>query len=385
MGKSKLVSGIIYIENSGVFFNTKTLEYMKESQVKLVLWEKLWREVSRQGLIDLIKNGEIRKFTAVNNTPEVKSGYYNTFDYSVIEQKWSTPVLHPGIELLISNLCQWDQTWIEWLHKAILYKYTHILDVELPCVVFYWKWGTWKSTFIELLKSIFGEIHVMGNLRQSELVSNFDCIEGDKLIYEFAEVTAFNNSKDKLLLNKMKNYIFAKTIMVRKLYQQAYKTSNSAWYIITSNSMKPIMLDSEGSWNRRFSCFRSTNALSSVESELVYSAINSSKAIQEYIAWLFATYPDIETQKGLPCLENRDKQLVVDNSEDAIEAFIRYLREHYAGTRLPVHSLNNIVWIFSDIYWTNAQALLTLFKGLSPFHKSKGLVDGRNVWYYEID
>ena len=374
----------IYLDERHTFFDIQTSKELSESQALLGIWKENGRIVDRATVIRLIEEWFIQEFTDINRSPESKSGYYNIFDHSAILKPSKTAVLHKGIELLISNLCNGDLNGIEWLHQAILYKYTHLSDAQVPCVVFYWVGWSGKSTFIELLKAIFGNTHVMGNLRQSELVSAFDTINGEKLIYEFAEITAFNNNKDRILLNKMKNLVFAKTIIVRKLYQQAYATNNNGWYFVTSNSMKPVMFDAHDSWNRRFSCFKSIKSLTNTESSLIYSVIGNPRAIQDYLAWLYATYPSIPTQSSFKCLENADKRLVVNNSEDIVDEFITYLKDNYSGKRLTVFELQKVMITFSTSNWIDVYNLKKLFKSNCPFFKHKWTVDGRNVWYYEI-
>jgi hypothetical protein len=47
------------------------------------------------------------------------------------------PFLHPDIERVLLNLCNDNEENLEWLHKSILYKITHINDVYLPAVIFF--------------------------------------------------------------------------------------------------------------------------------------------------------------------------------------------------------------------------------------------------------
>lgn len=61
----------------------------------------------------------------------------NLLDEYKILTPSDTPILHPLIQELIENVCGKKQENIEYIHKAILYKYTHLNDFTLPAVVFY--------------------------------------------------------------------------------------------------------------------------------------------------------------------------------------------------------------------------------------------------------
>ncbi len=69
-----------------------------------------------------------------------KDWYYNTLDESSIITDWwvEKAVLHEHIEHLISNIAGHKKKNIEWIHRAVLYKITHLNDVHLPALVLYW-------------------------------------------------------------------------------------------------------------------------------------------------------------------------------------------------------------------------------------------------------
>jgi hypothetical protein len=62
---------------------------------------------------------------------------YNLFNKETILKPSQTPKLDENIEYLINNLCGNNKENALYLHKAILYKYTHLNDVRVPAIVFY--------------------------------------------------------------------------------------------------------------------------------------------------------------------------------------------------------------------------------------------------------
>jgi hypothetical protein len=60
-------------------------------------------------------------------------------------------MIHEELEFLIRNICGDNDENVEWLEKAILYKYTHINDSIVPAVVFHGAGGSGKGLFIKML------------------------------------------------------------------------------------------------------------------------------------------------------------------------------------------------------------------------------------------
>ena len=115
-----------------------------------------------------------------------KKGYYNTMNEKIIVKnvKWVEPKLHPHIKYLIENIAGEKQENIEWIHKSILYKLTHINDPYMPALILYWKWGSWKWTLLHLLEMIFGRDNIQIGLGQRDLEWSFDSYQWWKLIVE---------------------------------------------------------------------------------------------------------------------------------------------------------------------------------------------------------
>ena len=64
------------------------------------------------------------------------------------------PIIHADLEYLINNLCGHKKENIDYVHQAILYKYMHMDDFMMPCVVFHGQGGSGKGTFMSLLSTI---------------------------------------------------------------------------------------------------------------------------------------------------------------------------------------------------------------------------------------
>jgi len=167
------------------------------------------------------------------------------------------PILDSNIKELIECVCWYKQENIDYIYKAILYKYLNVNDFTIPSIVFYWAWWSWKWTFVTLLATIFWEDNVMANLWQQDLNSAFDTYKWQKLAVEFAEVSANNTNSDIRILNKLKNIIWAEKITVNEKWIQPYQIENIAWFFISSNSNKPLQLDDRDKGNRRFSIIKS--------------------------------------------------------------------------------------------------------------------------------
>jgi hypothetical protein len=60
---------------------------------------------------------------------------YNLYDDDDLIKKSDNPEINPIIYEFLSNLFSYNQENIEWIMKAILYKYTHINDVYIPAVI----------------------------------------------------------------------------------------------------------------------------------------------------------------------------------------------------------------------------------------------------------
>lgn len=381
---SKETEDIIYLKSSWEYYNTKYKRYHNDAQIRRMLSITLNRWISQETLRCFHKDWFIREYEDVCYHPRGKEGYYNLFNPRSLISPSHAPLLDEWIDLLLSSIAGHNEKNKDWLHRAIFYKWINPEDVRVPAVIFYWVGGSGKSTFIEFLKSIFWEENVTGNLRQGELAGNFDMIQWNKLVYEFAEITSYNANTDRQMLTKLKNIVFAPTLTVNPKGRPQYQADNFGWYFVTSNSMRPLVFDSVDSWNRRFVAMKSSRPLTPEESEKIYKAIENPEVVANYLAWLHQEYDDVLNYKEIYPLDNEDKRLLVQNSESEVDEFISHLRSKYSGQRLWVSKFKEELDAFSFINDYDSSVLQRLFKSQKPFYKSKWMVNGENIHYYDI-
>jgi hypothetical protein len=60
---------------------------------------------------------------------------------------------------------------------------------------------------------------------------------------EFAEIATGSVRDDKKMITKLKNMVMAENITVNQKGVTQYRMNNPAWFIISSNSPKPLHLD----------------------------------------------------------------------------------------------------------------------------------------------
>ena len=244
---------------------------------------------------------------------------FNLLDENVILKPSCNPILHNDIKELIYNLCWWSQENIEYLHKAIYYKYLNINDVNIPCIIFHWIGWSWKWTLISMLETIYWKENVLKNLGQRELSGNFDAYKWQKIIVEFAEITTWSRINDIRIVNKLKNIIWSSVIQVNDKWISTYQIDNIAWFFITSNSNIPIKLDSKEAWNRRFCVIKSKTKLSRWED--INKTVRNKNIVSDYLARLENKYWEVKYCKKLDTLENEDKKLLEDLSQDESNNF----------------------------------------------------------------
>ena len=243
-------------------------------------------------------------------------------------------IIDEDIKYLIENVAWNKQENIDYLHKAILYKYLNLNDFNIPAIVFYGAGWSWKGTFISLLWTIFGENNVLANLWQRDISGSFDTYKGQKLVVEFAELSTNNTNSDYKILNKLKNIIWANKITVNEKWIQPYQIDNIAWFFISSNSNKPLQLDDKDKWNRRFTIIRSINKL--INWKEINKAIKNIEKVQNYLAWLHQEYPEVLKYKRFDALDNQDKRELEDRSQSEANQFWEWLEENYANLKTKI-------------------------------------------------
>jgi len=316
----------------------------------------------------------IRTYNKISYFDWEEDMVYNLFNKSTLLKPSQIPKLDENIEYLINNLCWNNKESIEYLHKSILYKYTHLNDVRVPAVVFYGAWWSWKWTFIKLLSKIFWNENVLSNLWKQDLTSQFTPFKWDKMIVSFDEIVTNNTNEDVNITNKLKNLIFAEEITINQKYVNMYQTKNSAWFFISSNNNTPIKLDDSSVWNRRFSIIYSDKKLNSTKK--IYESINNNEIVSNYLAWLYENYKEVLEYDCIEALDNEDKKDLEFASKNESNLFWDWFEEKHPELYWKVEksTIDRIVveylWINDEIdkkefykyFWKNSRYMKKRFR-----------------------
>ncbi len=301
-----------------------------------------------------------------------REGCYNLLDKNFILQPSDTPFSHPCINKLIDNVCWHKQENIEYLHKAILYKYYNINDVTLPAIVLYWKWWSWKGTLMSLLATIFWKCNVLANLWQRDLTSSFDTYRGQKLVVEFAEVTTNNTHSDMGILNKLKNIIWASSITINEKWVRQYQIDNIAWFFISSNSNRPLQLDDKDKGNRRFTVIKSDTALQDWKD--INEVIRDKNIVADYLALLHHKYPEVLEWNNLEALDNQDKRDLEERSQHEANQFWDRVHSNfpdYSWKKTKKDIENHMINMFCTDNQIDEKEFLKYFWNNSKYPKKK--------------
>lgn len=308
------------------YYDTKYMKFQKKESVAWFLW------LSSKELFQSVQVGTIPTYEDLCYWYWGKEWFYNTLKEEDIIVHWGKeePVLHEGIEKLIHNICNGKKKNIDWVHKSILFKLTHLNDVLVPALILYWTWGSWKWAFLTLLSKIFWEDNTQVWLGQKELESSFDSYQWNKLIVEFKEVSSGNKHNDKKILDRIKSFIWESKISVRSLHKDSREIDNIARFHLSSNHSVPIQLDSKHSWNRRFTIIKTWWALDKdVANSFWNEAMKSKTIIKEYVARLYETYPEVPSMTTFHALDNAEKKNLEDSCEWAANLFFERLENKY--------------------------------------------------------
>lgn len=300
-----------------------------------------------------------------------KKWFFNTLDKTTFTTPSKTPKLHPDIERLMTNLCNNNKENIDYLHRAILYKYTHLNDVLLPAVVFFGPGGSGKGTFIKLLWEIFGKDNMQEGLGQKDIESDYTSYNGEKLIVEFREINTGSKFKDLQMLDRLKSIIWESRISINPKYGKKMEVDNIAWFILSSNHTVPIQLDSIQNWNRRFSIIRTGSGIKIEEWKQINATIKDKKIMQDYLAWLYETYPDVPGLESMPPLDNQEKRNLEMLCETVGNLFFTWLEERYPYVYKITNSQRDILLdIYRDEisdheFWDSRYKITNFNSGLS--------------------
>lgn len=395
-------------ENPFIYLR-KNYEYYDIYENRIVKKEAVtdWMGIKGDELKEMLNDGSIKKYYDVCYWKGGRKDHYNVLDERIILQPSKNPVLHEDIKFLISNLCGGKKKNIDWLNQAILYKYTHINDVLVPAVLFKWVGGSGKGTFIKLLSKIFSNENVMCGLGTNSLTSDFCPYTGNKIIVEINELWWGNHKDAVKILDKLKSMIFEPKIMVNMKGIQPREWDNIAWFILSSNHQKPLKLDAWSSGNRRFTIINTGDGIVLDKGKKINETISNVENVQDYLAWLFETYPDIPTAQGITALENEDKELLTDQSESFVDKYFTWLNDVFPKiNKISIKERNTTLSLYRDDIWENDQGFdkkysYEYFNNWLPHHVSskkvsirgktkhgyfiqKEIPDGE-TWYFDND
>ena len=346
-----------YEDIDGKYIYIKTIsKYFWIEKSKFLSSGDMWHNtmLTTKELYWLRQNDTIKTYDDITYKFRWEEWKYNLLNEADILLPSDNPILHNDIKELFNSLCWWKKENIEYLHSCIYYKYLNINDFTIPAIIFHWTWWSGKWTLMSLLATIFWEGNVMKNLWQRELTGSFDTYKWQKIIVEFAEISSWNPYTDIKIINKLKNIIWSNVITVNEKGIQSYEISNIAWFFITSNSNTPLKLDSKEVWNRRFNVIKSKIKLKNWEA--VNAIIKDKIIISNYLAWLELNYLDVKKYKQMPNLENKDKELLEDLSQDESNLFWEWLLSNFPKLKWQKLTIKEINW-YIDKYCNENEIL----------------------------
>jgi hypothetical protein len=278
------------------------------------------------------------------------------------------------------------------MHRAILYKMTHINDCRVPAVISHGEGWSGKGTLIKLLGKIFWAQNTQQWLWQKDLVSSFDSYTGGKIILEFREISSGNTQTDKIVLDRLKWIIFEERIHINPKFQPAREVDNIAWVHMSSNHGTPLQLDSASDGNRRFTVIETWWPLTDRQSEIIHSDIEDTKKVKQYISWLLESYPDVPGLRVLHALDNADKRSLVDNCEETGVLFFQWFESEFPEVykitwpefKILLNFYRRVITWESDMN-DRRYDIGNIKKWLNHIYKySRIKIRGKSIWWYYI-
>ena len=170
-------------------------------------------------------------------------------------------------------------------------------------------------------------------------------------------------------------------IKVNKKWIDDYYTKNTTWYIITSNSPRPIMLDTWG--DRRFTIIKTWKKLKFDDVDLIMWDLNDQIKILNYVNWLEQEYWQTLPDRIIP-LMNLEKEELLNRSKNDVELFWDIFIEenkHRNWEKIRVTEINDEFLIYCTENWIdfNKQKWF-LFKHSKFYKKQVRIWDWRGYW-----
>ncbi len=360
--------------DSAILFN----EMKKDEEQSLYRWRFFYNDTKKEyfDVKDLsftsgfslarhlfLKTKELEDFRQENIIPTYewicyydgwKKWFFNLLDKSNTTYPSNTPEFNESIKKLIYNICNNNEENVEWILKAIIYKYTHINDVLVPAVIFHGVGWSWKWLFLKLLAQIFWHNNTLIGLTQDHIDGRFSAYQWQKLIVEFKELSVDWTAKGKKNMNKLKTFIMEEKIQIEKKWQDVISTENIAWFIMSSNEKKPVLLDSSDSWNRRFTVIKTWWSIWLDLWWEIAEVIKDKRNIENFVAYLFQKFPNIHKEKNILPLENDDKKELEGLSDTVWNLFFKWFEERYPHiNKLTVDERDLYLTMYKNEIWDN--------------------------------
>ena len=372
------------------------LEYFDKEQNTIVAKEKIMNHVgiTNKELFNMRRDKDISELQDTCYWYGGIEGYHNTMrEELILNNPWTAePKIHPHIKKLIENIGWGVEQNYNWLHKAILFKLTHVNNVHLPAVVLFGSWWSWKWTWVNLLSKLFWEENTIKGLKQKDLEWTHDPFAWDKLVVEFQELSSQNTAQDKRMLDRMKSMIGEEWITVRRMYRDTEPVRNIAWFQLSSNHWIPIQLDSKWSWNRRFTIIKTGDQMDEATAiEMNNVTFNNKQILLEYVAWLYENFPEVPKMNNIPALDNDDKRDLEDRVEWAWNLFFEWFELKFPHIRkISVGEKKKLLEVYrsetyDDDYNDPKYQAKNFDNNLSSKYTKKTLrINGKTVRWYHI-
>ena len=305
-------------------------------------------EIKQNDLLDLKKKWSIPKYKWICYLDWWREWFYNLFDKKTLSIPNDNPHINNKIEFLIKNLCNWDKEAIEWVEKAILFKYQNLNEVIIPALLFHWIQWTWKWLFLELLKRIFWEENTQEWLTQKDLDSQFFPYHWKKLIVEINEIFVKDDQQWKKVMSKLKAIINAPKIMVEKKWVDSIAMDSIAWFILASNEPIPLHLDWWDNSNRRFTVIETGSFIPKKEWSEIKKSFTKEN-ISSFISYLIKKYWQIDE---IIALDNESKKQLKDAIETESNLFFQWFEEKYPDMKyITNYERSHLFWKYRDELW----------------------------------
>lgn len=393
---------IIFLRKNRKFYDFLTHSYCSVQDLSFVL------NVEPKEVGKMFLDGRIPKFYDICYRDGGKKWYFNIFNKDSLIIPSNTPKIHEDIKLFIENLGNGKEENYNWIHKAILYKYTHLNDEKVPALIIHSDQWVGKGTFLNFLKKIFWDENTQEKLTGRSIVSWFDSYLGNKMIVEIDELETKGMTEKEIyqLSNRIKSMVFAKTISVNPKNVSEYTTDNLAWFIITSNDIKPLNIEKS---DRRYSIIEGWRPMDQIDptlgSRLNDEIFENTENIQNYLAWLFQEFPEVLEQKRIFPLDNEDKRYIQKISQNPTEEFFNWFCEKFPKIwkisarekKFFVEMYRNEVWetdnsydyIYEKTFNRNLPRGIkygnTSIRGKSPKGYTIENKKNNENWYFETD